>query len=63
MLRIDIYYCPCCNSLRDTDHKKVSNKYCMRCGEIGKQKAKKIFIGEAYGQFCPTCYVEVKKSL
>lgn len=62
-MRTDIYFCPCCNSFRDNDHKRISNKYCMGCDKIGKQKTKKIRQGDMYGQFCPDCYKEVMEEL
>ncbi|MCB4339400.1 hypothetical protein BJQ93_01723 [Bacillus subtilis] len=61
-MREDIYYCECCNTLRDKNHNKVSQKYCMKCNKKTAFKAKKIQFQGAYGQFCPSCYGEIRSS-
>lgn len=60
-IREDIFHCPCCDTLRDNNHRKISRKYCMGCREMGKKNTKKISKNGLYGQFCDSCYVQIKK--
>jgi recombinational DNA repair ATPase RecF len=56
----DIYFCPCCNSLRDSNHNKVSKKYCMQCKKKVNSKIIVVKKEGLYSQFCQGCYDELK---
>ncbi|MCM3046918.1 hypothetical protein [Bacillus altitudinis] len=55
-----IYFCPCCNTFRDWQHKKVSSRYCMKCQKKTNFKTKKLTLdNEFHGQFCFKCCKEI----
>lgn len=56
-----IYFCPCCNSLRDENHKRISKKYCMECKKKVDGKIIVIKKEGLYGQFCDSCYGEIEE--
>jgi len=56
VLREDVYFCLCCHTLRDSNHKKVSDRYCMQCGKKSNKPTKKIKRADEYTQLCESCF-------